>query len=260
MRGRGAPERFVFLTDLHWGYERVGGALRPLHDLPLLERVLRFVGDFKPHHVILGGDMLDCGAVSHHNKGFPGRTEGLKLVRDAEGLRKALLRPLEALRGAKLTYMTGNHERFLTDFLEEQPGLEGLLTVQQLLRLGPRWTVVPQGGLARLGKLYFAHGDQLNGGEHMAKAAVIAYERNLRFGHIHTYSAYTKNSACDLTDVKSAVSVPCLCRKGPGYGRGSANRWTEGFLWGYVFPDGTFTDYVTVAIKGRFVANGKVYS
>lgn len=250
--------KFCFLTDLHWGYQRQGGHKTPLHDIKALKSTLKFLEDFKPDVVILGGDMLDCAAISHHNKGKPGRVEGLKLLSDAKELQESLIKPLEQLKPSKLVYITGNHERWLQDLTESEPGLEGLLDLDVLLNLGKKWNVIPQGGHFNLGKLTFIHGDQLSGTEFICKNAVIAYERNIRFGHLHSYQVYSKNSALDYKHSKTGVLVPCLCTKRPHYGGGAPNKWQQGFNWGYIDGD-KFNDYVSIITDGSFTANGKTY-
>lgn len=253
-------EKFVALYDLHWGFERKGGHKVALHDEKALKVALAFINDFKPDHVILGGDILDCGCISHHNKGKPGATEGLKLLADAKGLREALIEPLESLRTKSLTYIVGNHEDWLTDLVDEIPALEGIVSVGAVLDLDKKWKIVPQGEAHKLGKLVFIHGDQVKGGEHSAKWAVMAYESNVRFGHHHTYQVYTKTSAVDANG-HTGAAIPCLCKKNPNYGGGAPNRWMQGFNWGYVKgPSGTFNDYVTVIVDGKATINGKSYS
>lgn len=250
--------RFAFLGDLHFGYERKHGHKVPLHDMRAFGATYAFLEDFKPEVLILGGDMLDCGAISHHNKGKPGRTEGLRLVRDAEELRVEVIKPLEALRPKRMVYIIGNHEGWIDDLIDGQPELEGLLEVDHLLQL-QKWDVLPDGEHMSLGKLTFLHGNQLTGGENVAKAAVIAYERSVRFMHHHTFSAYTKTSALDIKLGRTGIACPCLCTKDPKYGEGKGNRWVQGFNFGYVHEDGTFNDFVSIITNGRTVANGKVY-
>jgi metallophosphoesterase superfamily enzyme len=252
-------DKFVALYDLHWGFERKGGHKVPLHDEKALKVALAFINDFKPDHVILGGDILDCGCISHHNKGKPGATEGLKLLADAQGLREALIEPIERLRTKSLTYIIGNHEDWLTDLVDEIPALEGIIDVGSVLKLKKQWKVVPQGEAHKLGKLVFVHGDQIKGGEHSAKWGVMAYEANIRFGHHHTFQVYSKTSAIDANG-HTGVAVPCLCKKGPKYGGGAPNRWMQGFQWGYVNgPAGTFNDYTTVIVDGKATINGVQY-
>lgn len=252
--------RFVALFDLHWGYERVGGKARPLHDPRAIAIALQFIRDFKPQTVILGGDILDCGAISHHNDRKPGRVEGLRLFSDATELQEKVFQRLDAQASIEnRIYITGNHEDWLNDLVEQNPGLEGLVDLRRLLHLGDRWRVLPQGAAYQLGKLWFIHGDQLRGGEHCAKAAVLQWERNVRFGHHHTYQAYTKIAPADSWG-HTGVSVPCLCTKAPKYGEGGANRWIQGFNYGWVGPRGFFQDRVALIVNNQCMAEGKLYT
>lgn len=252
--------RFIATFDLHFGYERRNGHRIPLHDLRAWEAVLSFAQDFKPQSWIHGGDMLDCGVISHHNHGKPGATEGLKLLADATEGYKTFIKPVEELmpRGGELIYMIGNHEDWLTDLTDAIPSLEGIVDLETLLHL-QRWNVIPQGGAYNLGKLTFVHGDTVKGGEHVAKNAVINYERSIRFGHHHTAQLYTKNTALDYKNGKTGMAVPCLCTKTPKYGEGAPNRWAQGFLYGYVEDNGNFSDSLVIIVDGKCIVNGKVY-
>lgn len=251
-------EKFVALFDIHWGYERRGGHKVPIHDAKAISAVMEFVKDFKPDHFILGGDALDCSAVSHHRKGKVGQVEGLRLAQDAKELRKEIISPIEKLVKGRKIYHIGNHEDWLNDVIDETPALEGIVGAEDLLDLDG-WEVVTVGGASKLGKLVFIHGDQLKGGENPAKYAVTAYERSVRFGHFHTYQVHTKTAAVDMAP-HTGIAVPCLCRKDLKYAGGSPNKVAQGFLYGYVdAKKGTFNDYVVVITDGRFTANGKIY-
>ena len=253
------PKRFIATFDQHYGFQRRNGHKYPIHDEAAWGAVVEFAKDFKPHTWIHGGDLIDCASISHWNKGKPGQTEGMRLLRDAEEGRKIYLDPVEAIVGkGDLIYITGNHERFLTDLIDEMPSLEGFVDLDHLLHLN-RWDVIPQGGGYALGKLYFVHGDQLKGGEHIAKAAVTTYERNIRFGHYHTAQTFTKTSPIDAKLGKTGVAVPCLCSKDVVYGKGQPNRWVQGFQWGYVHDDGMFSDYTSIITNGQFTALGRTY-
>jgi len=253
-------KRFVALYDLHFGYERRNRHKYPLHDMKAFRAALAFVKDFKPDTLILGGDMLDCGAISHHNHKKPGLTEGMRIKTDAEECRTQIIEPLERAlpRHAKKVYLIGNHEDWLEDVSIKQPALEGLLDLTDLLGL-QQWTVVEQGGFYNLGKLTFIHGDQLGTADHIAKKGVLEWERSVRFGHNHTFQAYTKTSALYIKLGRTGIAVPCLCTKDPKYGEGKSNRWMQGFLFGYLLPDGTYRDFVAIIVDGVAVVNGKVY-
>lgn len=253
--------RFAALFDAHVGFESKGGHKKPLHDPRALDVAMQFLEDFKPHDVILGGDILDCGAISHHNKGKARKTEGFRLLSDAKECRRLVIDPIEKLvpRGGTLVYLTGNHEDWIEDLLDEQPALEGMVNIQDLLGLGDKWQVVEQGRGVTYNKLYFCHGDTVKGGEHVAKNAVISYERNIRFGHHHTYQVYTKTSPVDAEVAKTGVAVPCLCSKDVGYMERIPNKWVQGFEWGYIEEGGAFEDHIAVIIRGRTVVSGHVY-
>lgn len=252
--------RYVAAFDLHLGYERKHGRKVPLHDPKAWDVVLQFTQDFKPHHFIFGGDILDCGPISHHNKGKPGNTDGLRLLSDAQECQREVIQPVESIvgRNGDLTFLWGNHESWILDRLDEDPALEGVLDLKTLLALD-KWRIPDFCHGFSLGKLHFIHGHEVRGGEHVAKAAVTNYERSVRFGHHHTYQTYTKTSAIDQKLGKTGVAVPCLCTKDPKYGEGKPNRWVQGFAFGYVAKNGDFTDYVGVIVDGRFAWNGKLY-
>ncbi len=256
-----AEKKFVAAFDLHYGYERDKHRhKKPLHDPWAMDILLQFISDYKPDEIVLGGDMLDCGAVSHHNKNKPGKTEGLRVRTDAEELQDNFLAPIESAVSpdSNLTYLIGNHEDWLDQLLDELPMLAGLIELENILNL-QKWKVVPRGGIHHLGKLSFVHGDKVTGGEHVAKAAVIAYERSIRFGHHHTYQAYTKNTAWDISHMKTGVAIPCLCTRDPKYGQGRPNRWTQGFNYGVIHSDGTYNDQVPIIVGKKSYIEGKVY-
>lgn len=251
-------ERFLALYDLHYGHERKGGHKVALHDLKALNVALQFAKDFKPDHIILGGDMLDSGCISHHNHGKPGAVEGLRLLGDAKELRTVLIDPVEAIKPKTLTYINGNHEDWLSDLVDQIPALEGIIDIKSLLHLSDKWKIIPVGEAHRLGKLVFVHGDQIKGGIHSAKWAVEAYQKNIFFGHFHTHQVHTRVASLEQNG-HTGTAVPCLCRKDPKYGGGSPNRWIQGFLYGYIDKDQTFSSYVPIIIDGKVIINGKAY-
>lgn len=250
-------EKFVFLTDLHWGYERVGGHKVPVHDIKALNVALGFIKDFKPDHIILGGDMLDCGSISHWTADTPGEVEGMRLFQEAKELRDNLIIPCEK-SGVSLTYIEGNHEDWLNHFVAKHPALEGIVEIGNLLRLDEElWQVVRQGQAYQLGKLTFIHGDQVKGGANHALWATNAYEASVRFGHFHTFQVAAKTAQLKANG-HTGMSVPCLCKRGPKYGKGAPNSWMQGFLFGWV-DSKSFNDYPVVIVDGKATIQGKTY-
>jgi len=252
-------QKFIALYDIHWGFERRDRKKVPIHAPKALAAVAKFAQDFKPDHLLWGGDILDCGAISHHNRKKRLAVEDLRLAEDAAGLRDYMsaIRSTQP-KGSSEYYLLGNHEDWLRDVVEEYPALAGILDIRPLLRLPPSVGVADVGGSISLGKLVFLHGDQLKGGDYAAKRAVEVYARNIRFGHFHQYQVASRCSPLDAGDVHTAVSVPCLCRRDMAYGGGAPNRWSQGFLWGYIGAAG-FSDYVSIITKRGFVALDREY-
>lgn len=252
-------ERFVALFDAHVGYERAGGHKLPLHDAKAISVAMQFIHDFKPDHVVLGGDILDCGSISHHRRGMAGQLESLRLLAEAKEARDTIIAPLEKLVKGRLVYHVGNHEDWLQDLVNEMPTLEGIVDIGSLLKLGDQWEVIGSGKASKLGKLTFVHGDTVKGGQNPALAAVTNYERNIRFGHFHTFQIATKTTPVDANG-HTGIAVPCLSKKAHSYGGGAPNKWMQGFLWGYVNgPENIFNDFVTVIVNGKAIINGKLY-
>jgi hypothetical protein len=256
-------EKFLAIWDTHIGFERRNGHLKPLHDSKAIGAMLKFAKDFKPNTLVLGGDILDCGAISHWNSQKPGATEGMRLAKDAQVARELLVTPLVATmegKTQKKIFIGGNHESWIDDLLDKEPGLEGLIDPASLLGLDSSWKVLPQGEIYRLSKhLVVCHGDQIKGGEHVAKAAVTNFQTSIRFGHHHTFQAYTATSPIYQELPRTGIAVPCLCTKDQKYGEGKPNRWAQGFLFGYINPDGTFHDSVAIVVNGKTTIGGKVY-
>jgi hypothetical protein len=262
------PTRFVALFDCHIGWEYVNRRgkriLQKTHAEEAIRAVLRFCKDYKPQVVILGGDQLNCGPISHWHHGKPRLTEGLRLKQEMETADRILLKPLEALgcAGRKI-WLDGNHEVWVKQVVEENPGLEGLVEPESFLRLRERgWEVLSQGEILTIGKLHWVHGDVVLGkgaGVNPAKTLVNAYKRNIRAGHMHTYSAAVEQTPVDRHDFHTGVVVPCLSNRQPSFVKNNPNCFINGFEFGTVFPGGSFSDYIVIINRGRFEWNGKVY-
>jgi len=253
-------KKFIFNTDKHIGRERKGGKLVPVHDTKAINAVMEFARDFKPDVWIEGGDDLDCGPVSHWLKDKALASKDLDLRWDVDEYCKLVLHPLDEILAPNATRikLTGNHEEWLNQLAELHPGLASLLDQRHLMDLR-KWTLVPQGGYTKLGKLHFIHGDQLKGGARVAMDAVTKFEHSIRFGHFHTYQVATKHSMLDAKDVKTGVAVPAMCKRNPNFLKGAPSQWVQGFNYGYIHPDGTFSDYVPIIVNGKFFAEGRAY-
>lgn len=251
------------MFDVHYGKERLSTRhYKPIHSMKAIEPIFRFMEDWKPNAFIFGGDQFDFAEISHWNKSRRLSMEGLRLIDSIKGFKNEILTEVEKRlpQHATKVFHVGNHTDWLFDLIEENPALDGIIDLDQQLDLTAHgWKTIPLGKVSHLGKLFFAHGDQIKGGEHIAKAGVTHFQRSIRFGHHHTFQAFTNTSALDARDVHTGMCVPCLCRRDLKYGEGKPNRWVNGFLYGTVFPDGSFSDTVAIIVDGKFSALGKTY-
>lgn len=257
--------KFIFSPDKHWGYVNSQGRERAIHDRAAIEAMLEFARDFKPDVWIEGGDSLDLSAISHWNRAKPLDIEGLDIERDMEEYRRYVLDPIDSLlpKGAVKEWMEGNHEVWLQEVKQAFPALRSSPTLDLRKALGltaRKWAFRDQGTVVELGKLAFAHGDTIGGGDAVAKKGVLDYNANIRFGHHHTHQTYTKHSPVSAKEAKTGMAVGCLCHRNPLYNKKRPNKWVTGFNYGYVFSNGTFTDFHPIIINGRFAAEGHVYT
>lgn len=292
-RGRHAePMRFMAVGDAHYGVTRRYVHGQPCYEVPshapeAIAPLLEFAADFKPHVFAQMGDMVDCLPVSRHAINKPRELEGQRLAEDIERYETEFLKPLERAlmppaglhdddavrrwperydpRKCLRLWLDGNHEAWADTLAAAHPGITGLVEPREVLRLVKRgWNVRPQGHLLRLGHWKAAHGDVIlryNGGspsQYPAMKALTSYGSSIRIWHTHQKQYIMRPVMADES-YHSAVCVPGLCSRAPGYLKNAPNRYMHGFCWGYIFDDGFFDDVIQVIWQGRFVANGKVY-
>lgn len=258
--------KWIFTPDKHIGWQqRPGGSgLEPLHDLKAIKAMLAFARDFEPDVWIEGGDNLDCGPVSHWLSDKKLASKDLDIDRDVKLYTKEVLEPINEIMQRRSKnkkeriWMIGNHENWLFDAAERNPGIASRILPERMLDLKD-WTVIPQGGYYKLGKLYFIHGDTLGNGQNMAGRAVVKMGHPVLFGHFHTFQVATHYEMLDVESPKCGMAIPGLCAKNANYLEGKPSQWLKGFAYGYSFDDGTFQVYVPVILGGKFVANGRVY-
>ena len=250
-------KKFLFWGDIH--YED--------YHKSTLDIVLKFLSDFKPDIYGFGGDQFDMNIVSHWEEGNIRGKEGKRLENIYSGFDNDILKPIEQVlpKNTEKVYMIGNHDDFIEQYLDKNPQIEGLVEPENCLKLKERgWKIVPYG--TRNGKpaiywlshkLGVIHGWYANK-YHSAKTVESAGKSIIYF-HSHTFQSYTKESLIDKDDFHTGYGIGCGCNKKPSYGRGRPNRWVNGFVYGYLLPNGQFNVYPVFIIKRKAVINGKLY-
>lgn len=263
------PTKFVAFFDCHVGRERILSKgktiVKTTHAIPAIRAAMKFTKDFKPDVFILGGDQLNCGPISHWLKGKPRLIAGFNLREEMDELDELILKPIDSILPAdgRRIWHVGNHEIWIQDHIDQNPGTEGLLEPENYLKLGERgYEIYSQGEVSNIGKLHFSHGDIVlrNGGVvNPARTLVSAYRKNIRAGHLHTYSAAIDTTLVDAKDFHSGIIIPSLSTRNPAFIKNNPNQFCNGFNFGTVFPGGNFTDYVVIINNGKFEYAGKLY-
>jgi metallophosphoesterase superfamily enzyme len=256
---------FIFLPDIHAGMEMVYDIKsakhlrRPTHDIKFFKSILLAIKKIEPKYIILGGDQLDNHSVARFNKDSKISQVKDLLVEQYDLFNNLFLCPLLDT-GANIIWLQGNHDARIVDFIEKNPMVAGLTEPWTYLELQKRGVqLYNRGEVFKLGKLYFTHGDNIPASGDIAKSAANHYHRNIRFGHFHTYRAYTQFSPVDALDTKTAIAVPALTHRSMGWANGKPNPCLQGFCYGDVTKRGNFMDTVVVRTPEGFKVGSEVF-
>lgn len=247
-----SPRLYVLAYDLHF----------PYHDRASWRAVLDFLSHNRIDGFVFGGDQLHLDSISHWTKGKPVFRPRGSLLRDIRAFDRDILSEVEKHLppDAERVWLTGNHERFLDDVLEEQPELDGALSLDSMLGLLVRgWRVVPLGGEYRIGHLHVIHGDGIGGGQNPAKKAVETYCANVVLGHHHCAQSFTKCSPAKDSKRWIGYVIPTLGTLAPAYGRGRPNNHLHGFGIVECWGAGLVNTYTAIINNGAFSFGGRIY-
>lgn len=243
--------RLVSLSDLQL----------PFVDEPLLAAVLSFVEDFKPHDIILNGDILDCFSIST----FDQRPERLFNLDDEMMQAADIIRALKrvAAKDCKVYFVFGNHEeRMEKEIWRRAQSFSFMVkTIPEAMELDTLCEgYVPYGKHVDYLGFVFTHGNFVSAfSAYTARKHYERYRSSGVNGHTHRMGSY---SATDMHNRSHTwLEQGCLCRKDLDYVRGVGN-WQQGFLWGVVADNALHPQlaHVIETDRGRgFFAGGRHY-
>jgi predicted phosphodiesterase len=217
-----AGDTFLIPGDLHF----------PIHDAGAIKAMCDWYDKYPGRKgVICQGDTVDTHAISHHRRRADRLAAFPRLVDEV-----APARPFLEWAGATelgCTYVPGNHEDFVTDLIDEQPGLSGApgMDWPTLTGLGDIDGVefVPYNTWVALGrKLVVVHGDGLPAKPHLMTQKFP--DQVTVYGHTHALGAYYQTVYDSLggEGVRGAVNVGHMsCTKKHEYV--SHPNWQQGF-------------------------------
>ena len=182
-------ERLFFLSDVHAPYE----------DKRALGLALDAMEHFKPHVVVVVGDLIDCLPVSH----FPRNPErmlpgGLKGEVDYVG------RILDRIEAPRKLYIAGNHEDRLQRYLmDKAPELMAFTDIPRLLELERRgWEYTPYKESTKVGHLHITH-DVGSAGRYNVYKALDTFQSSIVTGHTHRLGYVVEGDATGKRQVSA---------------------------------------------------------
>lgn len=224
----------------------------PHHDKRTLELAVQEAKSRKVSGVLLNGDVLDCGAVSHHARDI----EAERLQDELKAGEQFISWLRWRLPACRIIYKEGNHENRLPRYIcSRAPELVSLnaLQVPSLLRLanyGVEW--VADKRPVTLGRLPVLHGHEFGGGSGGVNPARWLFLRTVSTamcGHFHRSSQYDERSLDGR--LHGTWSVGCSCHIHPRWL--PLNKWGHGFAFVEIH-DG---DHFTVTNR-RILPDGKI--
>lgn len=245
----------------------------PHHDERAVRLAIECMEDAGVTHVILNGDIWDCGPASRHE----GKRKRAAL--DEGCLRESVAAGLwiaEWARTRPCRYIRGNHEKWVEDYIAQSPELKGATaeSVMGLWEDGDGWEVLPSGSRVRLGSRVWEHGDGLfksSGGVNPgARIKARAPDQSTSVGHLHRKFAHywTSEDENGVSRTRAALGNGHLSMPSAHYDyAGTYQDWQQSFEITRVWYEGTRPRFTTDQPeihrdrRGRpmFEYQGKVY-
>jgi predicted MPP superfamily phosphohydrolase len=224
-----------------------------------LTGVLKFIEDFKPHIIVLGGDTFDLNYFSRWAEMSPNALSGDKFKADMEWGNDFLdkIESRMVKKRPRKIFIEGNHEERIRRFIDKYPYLNEMLALKRELHIEERkWEWIAENNYAKVGKLYYVHGHYTN--KYHSEKHLRVYGKNIRYGHKHDTQMYMTVSPIDYHR-RTARSIPCLCTTNPAFLRSRPNSWINGFQYAHIAEDGNFYESVPLIQGDKFIAEGRKY-
>jgi predicted phosphodiesterase len=244
--------RVAVYSDVHSPYENTEA----------LSCANQIIHDYKPHKIIIIGDFMDMESVSHWLENRKKTLEGKRVLKEYEHA-NTLLNYMVKNAGSQLEdvyYLEGNHEFWMRDYVDKNPQVEGLLELQQNIKLANnkvKLSFVDMNAYLQVGKAFFTHGMYTN--KYHAFKHVDMIGKNIFYGHVHDIQMFTKAGLADPHDKQMACSIGCLCDMSPSYMKNRPHNWMHGIMLMDVLKNGNFTPLVIPIIGGKASILGKTY-
>lgn len=165
----------------------------PYHDALMLKKVISVARDLQPDAILQIGDAIDFPQVSQWNKGRAGEFTN-DLQNHIDGWRKTLEDIRQAVPKAKITWLEGNHDLRIQDFLKKYAAPVTSLRVLEMPALFglDELSIEYTRGVTRIGSgVYAVHGHESGGYASSPSAWDMKFvkrygsDKSFVFGHTH---------------------------------------------------------------------------
>lgn len=210
----------LLASDIHY----------PFEDPAAYALFVEVAADVQPDILVLLGDIMDCYAVSAHDKDADRATPSA-FKEELIYAKTKLAELRERLPNARIIYKEGNHETRLSRYIRKNASALstlGCVTIPELLGLSElkiEW--IGNDERLRIGRLWHIHGNEIGGsGLSPARAKYQKMQCNFIFGHLHQRDKF-RPRAYDGQQ-HGAYANPCLCILKAEYLHHASN-WSNGF-------------------------------
>lgn len=214
----------------------------PYHDDVVLQKILRVVRDRQPDQIVQIGDGIDFPTVSQWSKGTAGEYADT-LQEHIDGFREDVLVPLrEAAESAKISWLEGNHDLRVRDFVRKYAApLTNLraLEIDSLFGLAELDISYHRGPLRVATNTLAIHGHESGGYCASASAWDAKFtkrygsDKNFVFGHTHQpflitrAFGYSGRVSPRFTMNAGSIMDPVAAT----YVKDGAVSWQQSFAW-----------------------------
>lgn len=244
-------ETWLVIPDLQYPYT----------DTRSLAAVLEFASERRWDGCIQLGDFMDWEWISRWVTGNQLIKEGKRIKSEYQEANRLLDTITAAVRrknpSAHIVILEGNHDYRIQKLIQENPMLEGLIEMEEMLNFKkrgiyyhPYWTTREP---YKIGKARFIHGEYTN--KYHAAKTVDNFGHSIFYGHTHDHQLYSKVFRGEGETVVGE-SFGTLSKYDMPYMGKKPSAWQQGFGIFEFFPDGYFNHTFVDIFKHRFRVPG----
>jgi len=252
-------KRIVVLSDIQY----------PFHNSRALKAVIRFVGEYRPDHLVQIGDFMDYPQPSRWSKDTALEYQG-SVFEDSRKAQRDVLKEMRKVYDGPFGIIEGNHDlrprQYLAKYapaLAESRAFDldvllafedyGVEKLPDFWEFAPGW-IMTHGHLGGIRLTNEAGRTALNAAKRIGKSVVM--------GHTHRMGIckFTFGYNARITQELTGVEVGHLMdMKKAGYLKGSTANWQMGFA--IIHIEGSYVKPELIPItKNKFVVDGTVFS